>query len=66
MVTSEQPGDSLKFTKKRGDEMIEGHRITESQDWKGPTRSSRPTVLPLLLLLQATKPYLVAPHPDAS
>ena len=42
------------------------YRIIESQGWKGPTRSSSPAVLPLLLLPQATKPYLVAPHPDAS
>ena len=34
----------------------------ESQGWKGPTRSSSPTVLPLPLLPQATKPYLIAPH----
>lgn len=38
----------------------------ESQGWKGPTRSSSPAVLPLPLLPQATKPYLIAPHPDAS
>ena len=42
------------------------HRIIESQGWKGPTRSSSPAVLPFPLLPQATKPYLVAPHPDAS
>ena len=42
---------------------LENHRIIESQ---GPTRSSSPTVLPLPLLPQATKPYLVASHPDAS
>ena len=42
------------------------HRIIESQGWKEPTRSSSPTVLPLPLLPQATKPYLVAPCPDAS
>ena len=41
-------------------------RIIESQGWKGPTRSSSPTVLPLPLLPQATKLYLVAPPPDAS
>ena len=41
-------------------------RIIESQGWKGPTRSSSPTILPLPLLPQATKPYLVAPHPDTS
>ena len=41
-------------------------RIVESQGWKGPTRSSSPTVLPLPLLPQATEPYLIAPHPDAS
>ena len=40
--------------------------IIESQGWKGPARSSSPTVLLLLLLPQATKPYLVAPHPDTS
>jgi len=38
----------------------------ESQGWKGPTRSSSPTVLPLPLLPQATKPYLVASHPDTT
>jgi len=43
----------------------ENHRIIEFQGWKGPTRSSNPTVLPLPLLPQATKPYLAAPHPDA-
>ena len=42
------------------------HGIIESQGWKEPTRSSSPTVLPLPLLPQATKPYLVASHPDAS
>ena len=42
------------------------YRIVESQGWKGHTRSSSPTVLPLLLLPQATKPCLIAPHPDAS
>ena len=42
------------------------HRIVESQGWKGPTRSSSPTVLPPPLLPKATKPYLIAPHPDAS
>jgi len=42
------------------------HRITESQGWKGPTRSSSPTILPLPLLPQATKLYLGAPHPHAS
>jgi len=42
------------------------NRIIESQSWKGPTRSSSPTVFPLPLLPQATKPYLVDPHPDAS
>ena len=42
------------------------HRIIESQGWKGRTRSSNPTVLPLPLLPQVTKPYLAAPHPDAS
>ena len=42
------------------------HRITESQGWKGPTRSSSPTILLLPLLPQATKLYLGAPHPDAS
>ena len=42
------------------------HRIIESQGWEGPTGSSSPTVLPLPLLPQGTKPYLVAPHPDAS
>ena len=42
------------------------HGIIESQGWKGPTRSSSPTVLPLPLLPQAPKPYLVAPHPDTS
>ena len=36
----------------------------ESQGGKGPTGSSSPIVLPLPLLPQATKPYLVAPHPD--
>ena len=46
--------------------MISNHRIVESQGWKGPTRSSSPTILPSPLLPQATKPYLVAPHPDAS
>ena len=35
------------------------HRILGSQGWKGPIRSSSPTVLPLPLLPQATKPYLV-------
>ena len=40
--------------------------VIESQGWKGPTRSSSPTILPLPLLPQATKPYLIAPHPDAS
>lgn len=40
--------------------------LIESQGWKGSTRSSIPTVLPLPLLSQATKLYLVAPHPDAS
>ena len=45
---------------------LSSHGIIESQGWKGPTRSSPPTVLPLPLLPQATKPYLVAPHPDAS
>ena len=42
------------------------HRIIESRGWKGPTRSSSPTILPLPLLPQATKPYLIAPHPDTS
>ena len=42
------------------------HRIIESQGWKGPTRSSSLTILPFPLVPQATKPYLVAPHPDAS
>ena len=42
------------------------HRIIESQGWKGPTRSSSPTVLPLPLLPQATEPYLISPHPDTS
>lgn len=37
----------------------------ESQSWKGPIRSN-PTVLPLPLLPQASKLYLVAPHPDTS
>jgi len=37
-------------------------RIIESQGWKGPTRSSCPTIFPLPLLPLATKPYLVAPH----
>jgi len=46
--------------------LCHGHRIIESQGWKGPTRSSSPTVLPSPLLPQATKPYLVTPHPDAS
>ena len=41
-------------------------RITESQGWKGPVRSSSPTILPLPLLPQATKPYLVAPHLDTT
>lgn len=40
------------------------HGIIESQSWIGPTRSSCPTVLPLLP--EATKPYLVSPHPDTS
>jgi len=40
------------------------HGNIESQGLKGPTRSPSPTVLPLPLLPQATKPYLVAPHPD--
>ena len=40
--------------------------IIESQGWKGPARLSSPTVLPLPFLPQATKPYLVAPYPDAS
>ena len=38
------------------------NRIIESQGWKGPTRSSSPTVLPLPLLPQATEPYLVAKY----
>jgi len=42
------------------------NRIIESQGWKGPTRSPSPTVLPSPLLPQATKLYLIAPHPDAS
>ena len=42
------------------------HRITESQGWKRPARSSSPTAFPFPLVPQATKPYLVAPHPDAS
>ena len=41
-------------------------QIIESEGWKGATRSSSPTILPLPLLPQATKPYLIAPHPDAS
>jgi len=45
---------------------FEDHRIIESQGWKGSTRSSSPTVLPLPLLPQATKPYLVAPQPGTS
>ena len=45
---------------------FQDHRITESQGWKGPTRLCSPTMLLLSLLPQATKPYLVAPHPDAS
>jgi len=36
--------------------------IIESQGWKGPIRSPSPTVLPLPLQSQATKPYLVALH----
>ena len=32
------------------EEWSQNHRITESQGWKGPTRSSSPTVLPLPLL----------------
>lgn len=39
--------------------------MIESQGWKGPARSSSPTVLPSPLLPQATKSYLIAPHPDA-
>jgi len=46
--------------------MLVKHKIRESQGWKGPTRSFSPTILPLLLLPQATKPCLIAPHPDAS
>ena len=42
------------------------HGITESQGWKGPTRPSSPTILPSVLLPQATKPCLLAPHPDTS
>jgi len=42
------------------------YRIMESQGWKGPTGSSSLTILPSPLLSQATKPSLVAPHPDAS
>lgn len=38
----------------------------ESQGLKGPTRSSSSTYLPLPWLPQATKPYITAPHPDAS
>jgi len=39
-------------------------RIIESQGWKGPTRASSPPFFPLPLLPQATKLYLIAPHPD--
>ena len=41
------------------------HRIIESQGWKGPARSSSPTVS-ITVATTGTKPYLVAPHPDAS
>lgn len=43
---------------------LAAERIIESQGWKGPARPSSPAVLPLPLLPQATKTYLVAPHPD--
>jgi len=46
--------------------LTQNQRIIESQGWKRPTRSSSPTVLPLPFLPQATKPYLIAPHPDTS
>ena len=42
------------------------HRIIESQGGKRPIRSPDPTIFSLPLLPQATKPYLAAPHPDAS
>lgn len=42
------------------------YRTTESQGRKVPTRSSSLTVLLSPLISQATKLYLVAPHPDAS
>ena len=48
-----------------GSSWIVDQYVTESQGWKGPTRSSSPTVLPSPLLPQATQPYLIAPHPDA-
>lgn len=40
------------------------YQNTESQDWKGPARSSSSTILLLPLLPPATKPDLIAPHPD--
>jgi len=46
--------------------LLEDHRIIESQGLKGPRRSSSSTVVPLPLLPQTTKPYLVAAHPEAS
>ena len=55
------PSPTTSWHKYRG----ENHRIIESQGWKGPTRSSSPIILPLPLLPQATKPHLIAPHPDS-
>jgi len=40
------------------------HCCIESQGWKLPAGSSSPTAFPFPLVPQATKPYLVAPHPD--